>query len=129
MGRQSYKWKIDCEHRVHAEHKEAAKQYTRMLKSTKEQHWRSWLERVKDPDIYAVQRLISTLASNGGKVRIPELKYKEGDIDKMATSNIEKGVALAKGFFPWKPQMQDPQEGAVYPKECSKAGKVTEEQI
>jgi len=39
LGRQSYKWKIDCEHRVHAEHKEAAKHYARMLKSTKEQHW------------------------------------------------------------------------------------------
>ena len=84
---------------------------------------------MKDPDIYAIQCLISAPASDGGKVRIPALKYKEGDINKMATSNVEKGAALAKGFFPQKLQMQNPQEGAVYPKECSKAGKVTEEQI
>ena len=129
LGRQSYKRKIECEHMVHAEHKEAAKQYTRMLKSTKEQHWRSWLERAKDPDIYAVQRLILAPASDGGKARIPALKYKEGEIDKTASSNVEKGAALAKGFFPQKPQTQNPQEGMDYPKECSKAGKVTEEQI
>jgi len=76
-----------------------------------------------------MQCLISVLASNGGKVRIPALKYREGIVNKMATSNVEKGTALAKGFFPWKPQTQDPQEGTVYPKACSKASKVTEEQI
>jgi len=76
-----------------------------------------------------VQHLISALASNGGKARIPALKFKAGKITKTATSNVEKGTALAKGFFPQKLQSQDPQEGAVYPKACSKAGKVTEEQI
>ena len=129
LGRQAYKRKIDLEHLVHTEHKEAAKKYARMLKSTKQQHWRSWLERAKDPDIYDVQRLISAPASDGGKARIPALKFKEGEITKTATSNVEKGMVLAKGFFPWKLQLQDPQEGTVYPKACSKAGKVTEEQI
>jgi len=76
-----------------------------------------------------VQCLISVPASDGGKARIPALKYREGAVDKMATSNVEKGTALAKGFFPQKPQTQDPQEGTVYPKAYSKAGKVTEEQI
>ena len=41
LGRQSYKQKTDPEHMVHAEHKEAAKVYTRTLKKTKEQHWQS----------------------------------------------------------------------------------------
>jgi len=102
LGRQAYKRKIDLEHLVHTKHKEAAKKYARMLKSTKQQHWRSWLERAKDPDIYDVQRLISALASDGRKARIPALKFKEGEITKTATSNVEKGMVLAKGFFPRK---------------------------
>jgi len=114
---------------VHTKHKEAAKQYARTLKSTKEQHWRSWLKRAKDPDIYAMQCLISALASDSGKARIPALKFRDGEVNKMATTNVEKGAALARGFFPRKPQTQNPQEGMDYPKECSKAGKVTEEHI
>jgi hypothetical protein len=51
LGRQSYKRKTDRTHRVHAEHAEVAKEYNRTLKSTKEQHWRSYLERAEDPDI------------------------------------------------------------------------------
>jgi len=82
LGRQSYKRKMDDDHIVHARRKEAAKQYARMLKRTKDQHWRSWLERAEDLDIYAVQRLISAPASDGGKVRIPALKYREGESDK-----------------------------------------------
>jgi len=84
---------------------------------------------VKDPDIYAVQRLISAPASDSGKARIPALKFRDREVDKTATTNVEKGAALARGFFPQKPQTQNPQEGTDYPKECSKAGKVTEEHI
>ena len=76
-----------------------------------------------------MQHLISALASNGGKARILALKYRAGEVDKMAITNVEKGTALAKGFFPRKLLTQDPQEGEKYPKECSKAGKVTKEQI
>ena len=128
LGRQSFKWKADHEHVIHTEHAEASKKYISMLKNTKQQHWRSWLERAKDPDIYAMQCLISALASGGGKVRIPALKYRAGEVDKMAITNVEKGTTLAKGFFPRKPPTQDPQEGEKYLKECSKAGKVTKEQ-
>ena len=129
LGRKSYKRRHDPEHAIHAEHKEAAKKYVRTLKTTKQQHWRSWLERVKDPDIWAVHRLISTPTSDGGKARIPALKHRVGELEKTATTNIEKGAALAKGFFPQKPQTQDTQEGEEYPKTCSKAGKVTKDQI
>ena len=47
----------------------------------------------------------------------------------MATTNSKKGTVLAKGFFPQKPHLQDPSEGAIYPEACCKADGVTEEQI
>jgi len=129
LGRKSYKQRSDPTYVIHAKHKEAVKKYIRMLKTTKQQHWHSWLERVKDPDIWAVHRLISSLASNGGKARIPALKYRAGEAEKTVTTNSEKEAALAKGFFPQKPQMQNIQEEEEYPKMCSKGGKVTKDQI
>jgi hypothetical protein len=104
LGRLSYKRRNDREHRVHAEHTEAAKRYNRTLKNTKQQHWRDWIEKAEDPDIWTVHRLISAPATDGGKARIPALKYKVGDVEKIATTNGKKGAALATGFFPPKPQ-------------------------
>jgi len=129
LGRKSYKWRSDPSHAIHAEHKEASKTYVKTLKTTKQQHWCSWLERAKDPDIWAVHRLISTPASDGGKARIPALKFKVGEVEKTVFTNSKKGAALAKGFFPKKPQTQDIQEDKEFPKMCSKVGKVTKDQI
>jgi len=126
LGRKSYKRRSDPLYAIHAKHKEASKIYVKTLKTTKQQHWRSWLERAKDPDIWAVHRLISTPASDRGKARIPALKFKVGEVEKMAFTNSEKGAALAKGFFPKKPQMQDIQEDKEFLKTCSK---VTKDQI
>ena len=129
LGRQSYKRRNDRTHICHVEHLEAAKNYDRLLKNTKQQHWKSWLEKAEDPDIWTVNRLINAPASDGGKARIPTLKYKLGEEDKTAVTNSEKGTVLARGFFPQKPQIQDFQEGTEYPQACTKAGKVTKEQI
>jgi len=124
-----YKQKTDCTHRVHAEHTEAAKEYSTTLKSTKEQHWQSYLKRAEDPDIWTVYYLTSVPASDRGKARIPALKYSKGEEDRIATTNSEKGTVLAKGFFPHKLHSQDPSEGAIYLEACCKADGVMEEQI
>ena len=129
LGRQSYSRRNDRTHACHAEHAEAAKTYDRLLKSTKQQHWRSWLERAEDPDIWTVNRMINAPASDGGKARIPTLSYKSGDTDITAVTNSEKGTALAKGFFPQKPPMPANQVEFEYPQACTKAGKVTKDQI
>jgi len=100
LGRQSYKRSNDRTHIVHAEHAEAAKLYNRTLKSTKEHHWRSYLEKAEDPDIWTVHRLTSAPASDGGKARIPALKFRDGEEDRTAVTNSEKVSVLAKGFFP-----------------------------
>ena len=111
LGRLSYKHKDNPAHPVHAEHKAAVRTYSNTLKSTKKHHWRDWLERAEDPDIWTVHRLITSPASDGGKSRIPGLKYKDsadGD-EKLAASNTEKSKVLAKCFFPTKPPALPPQ--------------------
>jgi len=116
-------------HIVHAEHAEAAKLYNRMLKSTKEYHWCLYLEKAEVPDIWTVHRLTSIPASDGGKARIPALKFRDREEGRTTVTNSEKVSVLAKGFFPQKLQMQDLLESADYPEACCKAGGMTVEQI
>jgi hypothetical protein len=53
LGRASYKLRNIPEHQTHREHKEAKGKYQKMLQGTKQQHWRQWLEKAEDPDIWA----------------------------------------------------------------------------
>jgi hypothetical protein len=62
-------------------------------------------------------------------VKIPKLKYKLGKVDIVASSNEEKSIALAKCFFPAKPQDQDVNEEVRFPKACKGVGRVTRDQI
>ena len=68
-------------------------------------------------------------ASDGGKARIPVLKYKVGEEDRAARTNEEKGVALAKGFFPPKPIELDSDDEEEYPNQCQGNIRITIEQI
>jgi ribonuclease HI/exonuclease III len=128
LGRKAHGLRSEEAHTIHAEYAKAAKRYDSILKSTKKQHWRDWLEKAEDPDIWTIQRLINAPATDGGKARIPSLKYNVGDDTKTASTNAEKGDALAKGFFPPKPAASEIQEGFTYPK-ALKGGKITTEQI
>jgi len=88
---------------VYEEYKKASKRYRDTIDYTKKQHWRNWLKRVEDPDIWTVCKLISSAASDSGKARIPTLKVKTGDQKTSAYTNNEKNTVLTKGFFPPKP--------------------------
>jgi len=103
LGRLSYQLQQNTLHNIHAEHKEVKSKYKRTLKLTKQQHWREWLEKADEPDLWTAHRTISAPASNGGKVKILALKVKRGEEEITASMNDEKSKALAKGFFPTKP--------------------------
>jgi hypothetical protein len=87
-------------------HKDTDKLYHRSVKSTKLHHWRDWLERAEDPDIWTVQKLLAAPATDGSSARIPALKYTVGETHQIAASNDEKGHVLAKSFFPAKPPQE-----------------------
>ena len=106
LGRKAYKLKYTPEHVIHEEHRAAVKRYVNTMEYNKKQHWRDWLEKAEEPDIWTAHRIISAPASDGGKSRIPILKYKIGDQDYTASTNNEKSEALARGFFPPRPQTE-----------------------
>jgi hypothetical protein len=129
LGRNSFQLRAHVSHRIHMEHKEATKEYSIAIKNTKQQHWRDWLEKVEDPDIWTAHKLISAAPSDGGKARIPVLKYSEGREEKLARSNSKKGEALAKAFFPKK--LLDTENGEMpqHTMPCSTAPRIMREQI
>jgi hypothetical protein len=128
LGRASFKLRHILEHRVHREHKEAKGEYQKMLQKTKQQHWREWLEKAEDLDIWAANRIIATPPTDGGKAKILKLKYKVREEETTASTNKEKSAALAKSFFPAKPQ-EEPQPTEKFPKACKGAGQIIREQI
>jgi len=129
LGRQSYRRRLDVDHAIHSEHAAMVKKYHNTLDQTKRHHWRDWLEKAEDPDIWAAHRLTSSAGGDGGKTKIPVLKYKVGDTVATASANCEKGRVLAKNFFPTKPPSDEALVDHIYPRACERVGKITTEQI
>jgi len=129
LGRTSYKLRHMPEHRVHSEHKEAKSRYHKAMKFTKQQHWRDWLEKADDPDIWTAHKITSATPTDGGKAKIPKLEHRVDGEEAIASTNVEKSVALATCFFPAKPPECDTGAGVKFPTPCKGVGKITREQI
>ena len=129
LGRQLYDWRHDLGHAIHRAHVVASKQYQKLLDQTREHHWRDWLEKGEDPDIWSAHRLTSTPWGNGGKTRIPMLIHKVGEVEEQANTNQDKGRMLAKGFFPAKPPINNTLDEFSYLPECKSKGVITTKQI
>jgi len=129
LGRQSYKLRNNPAHLVHKEHTDAEKLYDRTLERTKRQHWRDWLERAEDPDIWTVHKYTSQPYTDGAKARIPALKYIQDNIEVTAATNTEKAQALTKSFFPVKPTDPENETEHAFPPTCCKPDQITKEQI
>jgi len=67
--------------------------------------------------------------TDGGKVKILKLKHMIGGKEMTASMNNKKSKALAKCFFPAKPEKHDLGEVIKYPKACKGVGRITREQI
>ena len=127
-GRKASKYKNWPEHHSHEEKCEANRLFHKTLKRTKRQHWRDWLEKADDPDIWTAHKYTSTPAGDGGKSRIPVLKLTRNGQEQTASSNDEKSSMLAKSFFPPRPPNDSPLH-FVYPKPICDFDPISREQI
>ena len=127
-GRAASKYKDWPENHTHVERHKANKIFQRLLEHTKRQHWRDWLEKADDPDIWTTHRYMSTPAGDGGKSRIPVSKLTKEGQENTATTSKEKSRMLASTFFPPSP----PENTAlhfVYPKPVAKFNHIPRDQI
>ena len=127
-GRKASQYGEWPEHHSHAEKREAHKLYHKTMERTKRQHWRDWLEKAEDPDIWTAHRYTASPAGDGGKSRIPVLLSTRNGQEITAATNEDKSNMLAKTFFPPRPADDIPIHFA-YPKPISNFDPISTEQI
>jgi ribonuclease HI/exonuclease III len=109
--------------------KDARRKFGNELNKTKKNHWRDWLEKADDPDLWTAHKYISALPSDCGKTRIPDLTYTEAGEQKTVSTNEAKSKALAKAFFPRKPEGNTPARSTTIPAPACKADPISRDQI
>ena len=88
---------------IHEEFRKAQNEYSTAIWRTKEGHWTEWLETLDEEGIWTANKLVSGLATDGGRSRIPTLLVKDPvtkRTTKEAWTNTEKGWLLYQSFFP-----------------------------
>ena len=128
-GRQSFACCNEPEHAVHIQHKAEKKRYVGNLKYNKKQHWRDWLEKVDEPDIWTANCYITAPDTDGSKARIPVLKVTVDREEMIVRTNSEKSATLAKGFFPPKLVVSSVQPNTKYPPQCQADVRITTDQL
>jgi ribonuclease HI len=102
LGREASKCRGRPWDKIHEEYETAKKQYAKEIESNKRNHWRDWLEKAEDPDIWTANKYTSASNAESFNTRIPTLKTKTGEVETEAISNEDKSKVLAKTFFPSK---------------------------
>jgi ribonuclease HI len=100
LGRRVSKLKGRLGDPLYAEYENAKREYAREIERNKRQHWRDWLERAEDPDIWTAHRYVSATTANGTSTRIPTLRKQSGESERIASTNEEKSKMLGETFFP-----------------------------
>ena len=130
LGRALCKHTDQPEHAIHKEYKECRKQYERAIRYNKRHHWRDWLERASEPDLWTANKYIAAPASDGGSTRIPKLKQQLNGQERTANSNQDKSELLANTFFPKKPANEEENRAQQeYPPPICEANKISQDQI
>jgi hypothetical protein len=76
-----------------------------------------------------MHKYTSAPATDGAKAHISVLKHKNGEVEVTASTNDEKSKALAKSFFPTRPEDHGVIPDYIYPPPCCAPDKITREQI
>ena len=130
LGRTAYKLKCRKNHPIHEELATARKRYNQSIEYAKKHHWRDWLEKASDPDLWTAHKYLTAPAGDGGKTRIPNLKVQGPDGERTCSNNKDKSTALATTSFPKKPQQNTAtlEEANNVPQICD-IDPITREQI
>jgi len=101
LRKQVYRFRAIPDHISHTRLKEKEKQLDKEIHTTKETHWKDWLEEMAGNDIWIASKYITNPGGDGGKSRIPTLKSQSADgSETLAATNEEKGALLANTLFP-----------------------------
>ena len=126
----AYRFRALPDHISHAELRKARNAYGEAMIEAKRRHWEDFLENAAEQDLWMANWYLREPTGNRGKMRIPTFKVKEADshIQEINT-NDGKAKALAKLFFPKKPNLSRVPENYEYPEPLPPPPIITSEQI
>jgi hypothetical protein len=116
LSNKHYKLRHIADHPIIAEHKAATAKFKRVLKDTRDQHWKDWLEAASQCDIYIANKYLSSEPTDFSLARIPSLHTNIHGFDNVAETNEAKAEALAHSFFPLPPGTSSVPSNFTYPR-------------
>ncbi|KAF5372349.1 hypothetical protein D9615_009262 [Tricholomella constricta] len=109
---------------------EAKKLYAAEILKAKSAHWKEFLESAMERELWIANRYMTDPTGDGGKTRIPTLKYKgTDDRPAEAVTNEEKSQLFAKTLFPPPPENTSVPVDYEYPDPLPTSGQITKEQL
>jgi len=108
LARKSYRSQALNQDPVHKEYRRSRNRYSQRMRDTKMEHWAEWLETINEEGIWAVNRLVTGPASDGGRSRMPTLQIRDSVTKAVIreATNEEKGELLYQAFFPPQTALQ-----------------------
>lgn len=117
-------------HAVHGEYRQMRNTYAEQIWKAKVQHWVDFLENVMERDIWTANNYIKEPIGDGGKARIPTLKATDqSGRTQEFTTNEDKAEALARAFFPKKPEVSSVPPCYTYPPPLAPPEPITKDQV
>ena len=132
LARKSYRSRALNQDPVHKEYRRARNRFSQRMRDTKTEHWAEWLETINEEGIWAVNRLVTGPASDGGRSRMPTVQIRDPvtkAVIQEARTNEGKGELLYQTFFPPQTAPPVPTHREPYPQAKWKYKPVTDEQI
>jgi ribonuclease HI len=115
LSNKSFKFRHLREHPIHAEYRTAANKFKEVMRETREQDWKDWLETITQQDLYIANKYITSEPSDYSCARIPTLNTTSNGLPILAEANAEKVAALTESFFPPPPASSHVPLNHTYP--------------
>ena len=132
LSRLAYRYRALTDHESHLELRKARNEYGEAIIEAKRRHWEEFLENAAEQDLWTANRYFREPTGDGGKSRIPTLKVQDegpNGLVREVNTNDGKAKALARLFFPKKPDISRTPENYDYPEPLPPPPPITTEQV
>jgi len=130
LSKASHSFRAVPGHPSHRMRREKVAEYDKAIRTTKKDHWVSWLEEATGSDLWIANKYITSPPGDGGKSRIPTLVTKDDKGNTVtAADNESKSEVFAKTLFPPPPPQSAVPLDFTYPEPAAPWTDITEEQL
>ena len=77
LARKARQYRHNEHHPIHEEYRQQRNLYAELLRTTKMEHWAEWLEGLNESSVWQASKIMTMLASDASKSRIPTLVVRD----------------------------------------------------